>query len=63
MILILRDCAGERLTLKVVLGMSLANWLKSLVLAAEDPYGVFLRVNGSLGELGYHFGGRFVADA
>ena len=52
MILILRDCAGERLTLKVVLGMSLANWLKSLVLAAEDPYGVFLRVNGSLGELG-----------
>ena len=34
MILILSDCAGERLALKVVLGMSLANWLKSLVLAA-----------------------------
>ena len=31
--------------------MDLANWLKSLVLAAKYPCGVLLRKNGSLGEL------------
>ena len=33
--------------------MGLANWLKSPVLAAKYPCGVFLRKNGSLGELGH----------
>ena len=44
--------------------MGLANWLKFPVLAAKYPCGVFLRKNGSLGELGHQgfiynsFGGR-----
>ena len=33
------------------LDIGLANWLKSLVLVAKYPYGVFLQTNASLGEL------------
>ena len=33
--------------------MGLANWLKSLVLTAKSPFGVFLWKNGSFSELGY----------
>ena len=35
------------------MGMDLANWLQSLVLAAKDPCGMFLQKNSSLGELRY----------
>ena len=33
--------------------MDLENWLQSLNLDAKDPCGMFLRKNGSLGELRY----------
>ena len=48
----------ERLTLEVVLTYGLANWLKSVVLAAKYPCGMFLQKNNSLGELRHQ---RFIA--
>ena len=38
--------------------MDLENWLQSLVLTAKGPCGMFLRKNGSLGELRYR---KFIA--
>ena len=52
----LGDCAGERLIMEIVLrywSVDLANKLKSQVLVAKYPCGVFLRKNVTLGELGH----------
>ena len=47
------DRVGKRLAFEVYLGTGHTNKLKSPVSAAKYLLGVFLRKNGSLGELGH----------
>ena len=55
----LGDCVGEKLSLGVLhLVMGLANWSKCPFATVRHFCGVFLRKNGSLGQLG---GQRFLS--